>query len=228
MTRLRTAPAAAHPTADALALLGLAAEFEFEAFVRLAGDAAEAPSYTQRQEIARASRHAVEREERLVARIVELGGDPAETMAPFDGIVADFELRTTAGDWWERLLKAYVGYELADDFLRLLARGTDPGTRHLVDQLLDDPTHSDLVVRELSAALADDGVLASRLALWGRRLVGDALGVMQGLVARYPALTRLLDASSEQAVGDEDRITRLFALLTAEHTRRMERLGLTP
>ncbi len=208
---------------DTLALLGLAAEFEFEAFVRLAGDSAAAPSIAERQVIARSAARALERQEQLVARIGELGGDPAEAMAPFDGVIEDFELRTTAGTWSERLLKAFIGYAVADDFLRLLAEGADARSRELILSLLGDPDYAKLVVEQLSVVLADD-VAAARLALWGRRLVGDALAVIQGAVVRQPAFGRLL---ASDGAPDDDRVQRVFAVLTAEHTRRMERLGLT-
>lgn len=223
MTRPQSSPHADR-TADTLAMLGLAAEFEFEAFVRLAGDAAAAPSIGERQVIARSATRALERQERLVEQITRLGGDPAGSMAPFDGVVQDFELRTTAGTWSERLLKAYIGYAVADDFLRLLAEGADEETRDLVVGLLGDERHTELVVAQLSRVLADD-VAASRLALWGRRLVGDALAVIQGTIIRQPAFGRLLAAGEGDA--SDDRVQRVFASLTAEHTRRMERLGLT-
>lgn len=223
MTRLETTPSP-DPVADTIAMLGLAAEFEFEAFVRLAGDSAVAPSIEERQVIARSATRALDRQERLVERITALGGDPAQVMAPFDGVVQDFELRTTAGTWSERLLKAYIGYAVADDFLRLLAAGADDETSELVAGLLGDAGYTELVVAQLSQVLADD-VAASRLALWGRRLVGDALAVIQGTIIRNPAFGRLL-AGADAEVG-EDRVQRVFATLTAEHTRRMERLGLT-
>lgn len=210
--------------ADTLVLLGLAAEFEFEAFVRLANDAAAAPSIAERQVIARSAGRALERQEHLIARIAELGGDAATMMAPFDGVILDFEQRTTAATWSERLLKAFIGYAVADDFLRLLAQGADERTGELVTGLLGDDAYTELVVSQLAQVVADD-VSASRLALWGRRLVGDALAVIQGVIVRQPAIARLLAAQSGEA--GEDRVQRVFASLTAEHTRRMERLGLT-
>lgn len=210
--------------ADTLVLLGLAAEFEFETFVRLANDAAAAPSITERQVIARSAARALDRQEQLVARVTELDGDPAALMAPFDGVVLDFEQRTTSATWSERLLKAFIGYAVADDFLRLLAPGTDERTAELLTGLLGDEAHTELVVAQLSTVIADD-VVASRLALWGRRLVGDALAVIQGVIVRQPAVARLLDPGA--TLPGEDRVQRVFASLTAEHTRRMERLGLT-
>ena len=71
------------------------------------------------------------------------------------------------------------------------------------------------IVAELSAAIDDDPQLASRLALWGRRLVGDTL-----LVARAA-----ISASHESA--DDERLEPVFTELVAAHTRRMDALGLT-
>jgi hypothetical protein len=78
-----------------------------------------------------------------------------------------------------------------------------------------------------------DGVLSARLALWGRRLVGEALGVVQRLLVQRPALVRLvaLGAAKAPAEGAASETpgtpTKLFGELTAQHTRRMARLGLT-
>ena len=77
-----------------------------------------------------------------------------------------------------------------------------------------------------SAGSADD-VLASRLALWGRRLVGEALGVVQTVLAAHPELLRLATVDPADADAGADRSPKLFGQLTAEHTRRMARLGLT-
>jgi len=86
----------------------------------------------------------------------------------------------------ERLLKAYVGYGVADDFCKAAAVGLDEVTCTLVMQVLDGTSHAALVVDELGAASAHDDVLSSRLALWGRRLVGEALGVVQALLQTQP------------------------------------------
>ena len=100
----------------------------------------------------------------------------------------DFDARTQPGSWWERLLKSYVGYGVADDFCRLAAEGLDAGSRAVVLEVLDDASHAELAVAELDAAGSADGVLTARLALWGRRLVGEALGVVQRLLVQRPAL----------------------------------------
>jgi len=244
---LDRAAAQAVRRADSVELLGLVAHLEQVAFVRLAGDSAIAPTVEQRLALSRFAAAAVERRDRVLARIVELGGDPEAALAQFDDVLVDFDARTQPSTWWERLLKAYVGYGVADDFCRLAADGLDEDSRALVLDVLDDASHADLAVTALDAAGSDDGVLTSRLALWGRRLVGEALGVVQGLLTQRPALARLVATSDDtpdrgsapnRATGERNDTVatggganppaKVFGELTAQHTRRMSRLGLTP
>jgi len=227
--------------ADAIELLGLVAQLELEAFTRLAADSAVAPTLDQRLSVSRFAAESVARRDRCVARIVELGGDPVAAMAAYQGVLDDFDARTVPSTWWERLLKAYVGYGVADDFCRLVAAGLDDRSRAVVLDVLDDAEHAELAVSQLAEAGRQDGALVSRLALWGRRLVGEALGVVQGLLASRPALGRLLakapaatrrraggtDATGDAAPATERPGAGVFGELTAEHTRRMGRLGLT-
>jgi hypothetical protein len=234
MTSATTAPRASADRTDVLALLGLVAHLELVAFTRLAADSALAPTVDTRLRLMRFSAGAVARLERIFERIEELGGSPDAELERYARVLEDFDARTTPGSWWERMLKAYVGYGVADDFCKEAAAGLDERTRLLVMEVLDGASHADLTVATLAAAAADDDVLTSRLALWGRRLVGEALGVVQTLLVSQPALARLaLDggdagASAGGPVPDAAELTaKLFGRLTAEHTRRMGRLGLT-
>jgi len=70
---------------------------------------------------------------------------------------------------------------------------------------------------ELSAAIEADPTLADRLALWGRALVGDTL-----LIARSA-----LRASEAPGTAGADEVEPVFTELIADHTRRMDALGLT-
>ena len=228
-------------TADTLELLGLVAQLEHTAFVRLAGDCALAPDVAQRLALSRFAAAAVERRDRVLARVAELGGDPAAAMRQFDDVLTEFDERTQPSSWWERLLKAYVGYGVADDFCRIAAQGLDERSRAVVLEVLDDASHAELAVAELDEAGSRDGVLSSRLALWGRRLVGEALGTVQRLLTQRPALERLVSAGTEPAAdapGEAGNTSagatatpnapaKVFGELTAQHTRRMSRLGLT-
>lgn len=217
------APGAAAP----LAVLGLLANSELVAFSRLAADAAVAPELRDRLELCRLGGVATQRLARLAERVADLGGDLPDVVAPFLGTYVDFDARTPAGTWCERLLKAYVGYGVEDDVARLLAAGVDPQTRATVDAVLDDDGHAGFVVDRLTTAMAGDPVLASRLALWGRRLVGEALGVVQRMITDHGELRTLLEEALPRGNGEAALLQRVFAVLTAEHTRRMDRLGLT-
>jgi hypothetical protein len=209
-----------------LAVLGLLANSELIAFTRLAADSATAPTLGDRLELCRIGGVAAGRLSRLADRAGELGAELPDVVAPFVGTYADFDARTPTSSWYERLLKAYVGYGVEDDVARLLAVGLDPQTRAVVLEVLDDDGHAGLVVDRLTTAMRDDPVLASRLALWGRRLVGEALGVVQRVVAEHGELRALLEEALPDA-GGPGLQQRLFGVLTAEHTRRMDRLGLT-
>jgi len=219
---------------DAVELLGLVAQLEHVAFGRLAADSALAPTIEQRLELSRFAAGAITRRDKILARITEIGGDPVAAVRQYDHVLDDFDARTPPSTWWERLLKAYVGYGVADDFCRLAAEGLDDRSRAIVLEVLDDASHAELAVAELDAAGSVDGVLSARLALWGRRLVGEALGVVQRLLVQRPALVRLValgaarspvEGASVDAPGAPP--TKLFGELTAQHTRRMARLGLT-
>lgn len=223
--------------ADTVELLGLVAQLEQVAFARLAADAAVAPSTDQRLQLTRFAAAAVARRDTVLARLTELGADPVAAIGQFDHVLDDFDARTQPSTWWERLLKAYVGYGVADDFCRLAAEGLDEESRRVVLAVLDDAAHAELAVAELDAAGSDDGVLSARLALWGRRLVGEALGVVQRLLVQRPGLVRLVEQREEPVAPAEQQAegrpspanppTKLFGELTAQHTRRMSRLGLT-
>jgi hypothetical protein len=131
---------------------------------------------------------------------------------------------------------------VSDDFCRIAAAAVDPESRVLLEEVLDDAAHANLAVGELEAAGAQDEVLVSRLALWGRRLVGEALGVVQQAMSAHPGLGRLVTRRGAEAAAqaespepaaaateaeDPAAPAKLFGELTAEHTRRMSRLGLT-
>ena len=180
-----SATPAALEHADAVELLGLVAQLEHVAFARLAADSALAPTIEQRLELSRFAAGAVERRDRVLARITEIGGDPVAAVRQYDDVLDDFDARTQPSTWWERLLKAYVGYGVADDFCRLAAEGLDEGSRAVVLEVLDDASHAELAVAELDAAGSADGVLTARLALWGRRLVGR--GARRGAAAARAA-----------------------------------------
>ena len=198
-------------------LLGLAAQVEHTQFTRLAAYSRVAPGTAQRMALARCAVQRVEACDRLLTRITDLGGDADAAMATFSHLLDGFDARTASTSWAERLLVPYLGYGVADDFCRLAADGLDDESRALLCDVLADQQSADLAVSELDDVTARDHVLTARLALWGRRLVGEALTVVQTVLETKPGMEHLLGFQRGA----------LFGKLTAEHARRMGRLRLT-
>jgi hypothetical protein len=124
------------------------------------------------------------------------------------------------------LVKAYVGDGLAADFYREIAAYVDSETRELILTTLDDTGHSEFVVPRVRSAVEGDHRVAGRLALWGRRLVGEALSQAQQVVAQRDELSALLAGSPERPGMDLAAIGRMMARLTEKHSVRMAALGL--
>lgn len=209
-------------------LLGALAYGELTAFVRLAEDAELAPSLPDTSALARLAVDEFRHYELLHQRLVDIGADPEQAMQPFVAAVDAFHDRTAPSDWLEGLVKAYVGDGIATDFYREISAYVDEGTRGLVHQVLDTSGHVEFVVPKVRAAIEADPRLAGRLALWGRRLVGEALSQAQRVAADRDALTLLLVGGGGSGAGaDLAEIGRMFTRLTEAHTERMGHLGLT-
>jgi hypothetical protein len=94
--------------------------------------------------------------------------------------------------------------------------------------VLADTGHAEFAVSRVRAAIADDPTLAGRLALWARRLVGEALGEAQRVAAEREPLARLLaGAASGKTASQLGEIGRMFARITDAHAQRMANLQLT-
>ena len=142
-------------------------------------------------------------------------------MEPFVAALEAFHERTAPGDWLEGLVKAYVGDGIAEDFYREVSAYLDDSTRDLVLAVLEDTGHSAFAVERVRAAIEADPRLAGRLALWGRRLVGEALTQAQRVAAERDALATLLVGGITERGADLAEVGRMFARLTETHTKRM-------
>jgi hypothetical protein len=203
-------------------LLGVLAYAELTAFDRLAEDARLAPTLDGRAALARMAAAEVGHHVRLTDRLTELGADPATAMAPFVSALDTFHDSTRPKTWLEGLVKAYVGDGLATDFYREIASFLPEPDKALVLEVLDDTGHADFAVREVRAAIAADARVAGRLALWGRRLVGEAMTQSQAVIAEHDRLAELIMTGT----GDVAGVGRLIERITTAHTERMAALGL--
>ena len=204
-------------------LLGALAYALLVAFFRLVEDAALAESPADKAALAEMAVAEFGHFRLLRDRLQELNVDPDEAMRPFVAAIDEFHARTAPSDWLEGLVKAYVGDGIAADFFRTVAELLDPQTRDLVLEVLKDTGHAGFVVARVREAIEADPSVAGRLALWARRLVGEALGQAQRVAAEREALASLLAGSEASQLGE---IGRMFARLTDAHARRMAALGL--
>ena len=229
MTDSRAADAFSDPDyrAAVVDLLGVLALGELLAFQRLADDASLAPTIPDKAALAEMAVAEFHHFTQLRDRLSELGADPAAAMEPFVQALETFHARTAPADWLESLVKAYVGDGIAIDFYREITAYVDPSTRALVNRVLDDTGHADFVVGRVRHAIEVEPRVAGRLALWGRRLVGEALSQAQRVAAERDALSSLLVGGVDRPGADLAEIGRMFARLTEDHTRRMTQLGLS-
>jgi hypothetical protein len=211
-------------------LLGALAYGELTGFSRLAADADLAPTISARAALVRLAVTEFGHFELLQRRLRELGADPEVAMLPFVAPLDAFHERTAPSTWLEGLVKAYVGDGIAADFYREISALLDAQTHELVTSVLADSGQARFVVTEVRAALEADPRAAGRLALWGRRLVGEALSQAQRVAADRDALANLLVGSVEvpgAQIPDLAELMRMFQRLTEAHSRRMGQLGLS-
>jgi hypothetical protein len=203
-------------------LLGVLAYGELMAFERLAADAQLAPSIEDKIALQTMANAEFGHFRQIREHLLAAGEDPVAAMAPFVDAIDAFHDSTEPKDWYEGLIKAYVGDGMAADFYREVSKlVTDEDTRSLVTASLADTGQAEFAVTRVKEAIAEDPSMGGRLALWGRRLVGEAIIQAQHVAVERDALLQLLVGG-----GDLAGITRLFSTITNKHTERMASLGL--
>lgn len=211
-----------------VALLGILAYGELKSFSTVVADADRAPSVQERVELARIAIAEFGHYDRLVDRIRALDADPAAAMSSVSHSIDEWHRRTTPATWLEGLMKVYAGMAIANDFYRECVQFVDPTTREIMLAVLADNGDSAYAERELKAAITARPGVANRLALWGRRLVGEALSQAQYAAASNDELTAVLIDQGSGIGFDLGELMRLFTRLTDAHSERMRTLGLTP
>ncbi|MGP0224815.1 ferritin-like fold-containing protein [Paenarthrobacter sp. NCHU4564] len=208
----------------AIELLGAMAYGELSAFGRLSADSRHAPTLRDRAMLGKIAVGAYGNFAMISDHLAGLGVDPEDAMLPFQQSFDHFHERTRPGDWYESVMKAYVIDTVSADFYRTVAGFLDARTQVVVHQVASADHATEALRILLRKALADDPRLSSRLALWARRLVGEALTQAQRVGLEHPWLGPVLKAGGEarEAVG------RLTADLAAGHGQRMSGLGLAP
>jgi hypothetical protein len=159
----------------------------------------------------------------LADRLTALGAEPAAAMEPFVAALETYHALTEPSTWLESVVKAYVGDGMAADFYREVAEFVDPDTRKLIHEVVAEAGRAEFAVREVRAAVQLEPSVTGRLALWARRLVGEAISQTQHVLAERDALMVLL----MQGSGDLASVAALIGRITARHDERMAALGLS-
>lgn len=207
-------------------LLGVLAYGELTAFQRLADDAKRAPSVADKAALASMAVAEFGHFTLLRDRLAALGADVEQAMAPYTAAIDGFHDHTSPADWYESLVKAYIGDGIGADFYREMSVYLDEETRELVRVVLADTGHADFAVEHVRLATADHPALAGRLALWARRLLGEALAQAQRVAAERDTLLPMFEEGTGGAGADLAELTQVFARLTEAHARRMTALDL--
>ena len=203
-------------------LLGALAYGELSAFDHLADDAGLAPDLAGRAEMSAMAAQEYEHFRRIAQRLRELDADPAQAMSPFVAALESYHAITKPSTWLESVVKAYVGDGMAADFFREVATFVDGETGDLIRDVLVEGGRAEFAVREVQAAIQAQPALAGRLALWARRLVGEAISQTQHVLADRDSLMLLF----VQGTGDITGVAALITRITDRHAERMVALGL--
>lgn len=196
--------------------LGLTAYLQLELYEAATRAVSGAPNLQAKDVLARVAGQTLAKHQRLTAEIRRRGKEPHIVMGPFSGVIDDYVERIETPDWHQHVLSLYLVGGLFDGFFAALAEGVEDGYRRDAIAILEEDSGRAALRELLEREVAGEPSLASWLALWGRRLVGDTLLVSRAVLSL-----------SEHRTFDESEVEPVFTGLIADHIRRMDGLGLT-
>lgn len=196
--------------------LGRAAYVQLTIFEDLSRAVASAPTVAAKTALGRVAELSIAKHGALTDEIVRAGSTASEAMEPYTAEIDDFQRRIHGADWYENVIACYLGAGFLDDFYARLAAGLPGEAAKRVAAIYAGESGEPVLADQLRLAIEANPRLASRLAMWGRRLIGDTM-----LVSRSA-----LHYGANHAT-DEAHIEPVFSELIAAHTRRMDALGLT-
>ena len=143
-------------------------------------------------------------------------------MSKYASALDNYHRLTTPSTWLEALVKTYVGDALAADFYLEIADGLPDEIAGVVRATLSETGHSQFVVAEVRAAVTSSAKQRSRLALWSRRLLGEAITQAQYVLADHDELVDLVVSGTHGLT----QLAGFFDRLQHTHDERMRELGL--
>lgn len=218
---------------DAKSFLGQLTYLQLSQFEILTNELKFAPTTSYKAQLSEAAAKSFEQYRALAKQLAALGVDPTDAMDPYADRIATLQSRLSGTDWYETIIKIYLVHGLLNDFYRRLAVGLHADLRAAVEKALADKTFEKYAVKVLTESMKDDAQLSSRLALWGRRLMGDVLLELRATfdnrkLAGVTKGTKLtLDQEREVNLAAYSKLEPLVSELIAAHSLRMVALGLT-
>jgi tRNA isopentenyl-2-thiomethyl-A-37 hydroxylase MiaE len=203
-------------------LFALLAYGEVAAFYRLTEEARMAPNLRGRINMASMAAAEMGHYELLRDALQRRGVDVIPAMTKFASALENYHRLTTPSTWLEALVKTYIGDALAADFYLEIADSLPAEVSDVVRGVLAETGHSQFVVAEVRAAVTASDKQRHRLALWSRRLLGEAITQAQYVLAEHDALVDLVVSSGEGLT----QLTQFFDRLQNTHSARMQELGL--
>ena len=210
--------AADHPGIDEL--FALLAYGEVAAFYRLTEEAKMAPDLRGRLNMARMAAAEMAHYELLHDTLRARGVDVLPAMTRYAPTLENYHRLTMPSTWMEALVKTYIGDALAADFYRTIADVLPTGVADVVHQVMAETKHSQFVLGDVRAAVAASDRQRSRLALWARRLLGEAITQAQYVLAERDELVDLVLSG-----GGLGQMTDFFDQLQKTHAHRMRERG---
>lgn len=207
---------------EVLGLIGTGELFAFEAMA----DAASRTSDLQlRISLDRMAPAHIDAYNRIMDRLTSRGADISDLLERQMPALSTYHARTVPTSEMEALLKVYVGFGLTSDFAKEVASFLAEDTREFVSEVLAEPQPGEIIGRRVRAVIAAEPAKAGKLALWGRRLVGEALSQAQRVVADQPDMVALLSGGQDDVLTT---VAQMMARITKRHSERMNSLGLAP
>ncbi|WP_233214749.1 ferritin-like fold-containing protein [Mycobacterium sp. 4858] len=204
-------------------LFAVLAYGEIAAFYRLTDEARMAPNLRGRISMASMAAAEMQHYELLRDALEARGVDVVSAMSKYVSALENYHRLTMPSTWLEALVKTYVGDALAADLYLEIADGLPDEIAGVVRAALSETGHSQFVVAEVRAAVTASGKQRSRLALWSRRLFGEAITQAQYLLADHDELVDLVVTGT----GSLGQLSAFFDRLQHTHDRRMRELGLS-
>ncbi|MBB2771297.1 ferritin-like fold-containing protein [Mycolicibacterium monacense] len=209
-----------HPGVDEL--FALLAYGEVAAFYRLTEEARMAPNLRGRINMASMAAAEMNHYELLRDAMERRGVDVVPAMTKYASALENYHRLTTPSTWLEALVKTYVGDALAADFYNEIAGALPDQVAAVVRGVLSETGHSQFVVAEVRAAVTASDRQRHRLALWSRRLLGEAITQAQYVLADHDELVDLVMSGGEGL----PQMAEFFDRLQQTHHARMQELGL--